>query len=186
MSFVTVNRRDVSVSLLAAGLGVAEAARAAPSATPSDDSAEISHSRASIHQEVVFAAGTARIYQLLTVAEEFAKVERLSGTMRASTKLAMGSQPTQIDPRPGGAFVFFGGYTTGCNLELVPNTRLVQAWRAGSWEPGVFSIARFELASSDAGTRLLFDHVGFPDAAADHLAEGWHLNYWEPMARVLG
>jgi activator of HSP90 ATPase len=43
----------------------------------------------------------------------------------------------------GGTFTLFGGYVTGRNLEMLPDERLVQAWRAGSWKPGAFSIAAF-------------------------------------------
>jgi activator of HSP90 ATPase len=45
----------------------------------------------------------------------------------------------------GGAFTLFGGYITGRHVELVPNDRIVQAWRTGGWAPGVYSIAKFEL-----------------------------------------
>jgi hypothetical protein len=61
----------------------------------------------------------------------------------------------------------------------------VQAWRVKSWEPGVYSIARFELRAEGAGTRLVLDHVGFPEGQAEHLGQGWHANYWEPLRKHL-
>lgn len=64
---------------------------------------------------------------------------------------------------PEGAFSLFGDYITGRRVELVTNQRIVQAWRAGSWAPGIYSIARFELAEQDSATKLVFDHTGFPD-----------------------
>jgi hypothetical protein len=42
------------------------------------------------------------------------------------------------------------------------------------------------LSERQGATSLAFDHIGFPDDAAAHLADGWHVNYWEPMAKVLG
>jgi hypothetical protein len=42
------------------------------------------------------------------------------------------------------------------------------------------------LQDHDAGAKVVFDHKGFPDAAAAHLAEGWHINYWQPLAKMLG
>jgi uncharacterized protein YndB with AHSA1/START domain len=182
------NRRDVSVGLLVAGAGLAQAARAVPvnaSQTAPDVPAEISHTRAGIHQDVAFTATAARVYHLLTDAEQFDKVVQASDGMNSAMRKSLGTKRTEIDARPGGAFALFGGYITGYSLELVPDKRLVQAWRAGSWEAGVFSIVRFALSERQGATTLAFDHIGFPDDAAAHLAHGWHVNYWKPMAKVL-
>jgi len=146
----------------------------------------ISRSSAAIHQEVTFAARAERLYRALTVAEEFDKVVRLSLAMSSAMKKMLGSTPTQIDARPGGAFTLFGGYVTGRNLELVASSRIVQAWRAGSWDRGSFSIAKFVLVDdATGGARIIFDHTGFPDAASDELAKGWRDNYWAPLAKSL-
>jgi activator of HSP90 ATPase len=149
-------------------------------------SAEITHSSAEIHQEVAFAASVARVYQGLTVAEQFDKVVQLGAAMNSDMKRMLGAAPTQIDANPGGAYILFGGYVTGRNLDMIPNSRLVQAWRAGSWAPGSYSIAKFVLAENGAGTKLIFDHTGFPEGEEEHLAEGWHANYWKPLAKYLG
>jgi activator of HSP90 ATPase len=100
--------------------------------------------------------------------------------------MSLGSAPTQIDAEPGGAFVLFGGFVTGRVLDLQPSTRIVEAWRSGAWSPGAYSIATFQLAPHEAGTRLTFDHVGFPAGEARSLAKGWHENYWDPLAKYLG
>jgi Activator of Hsp90 ATPase homolog 1-like protein len=68
---------------------------------------------------------------------------------------------------------------------MVRGQRLVQAWRAGSWEPGAFSIVRFELRTRAHGCRLIFDHRGFPDMQGASLAYGWRAHYWEPLAKLL-
>ncbi len=177
------SRRDVflSAGAIAAGLGAARAADSAPSEAPG----EISRSRAAIHQEVHFSASPARVYRVLTVAAEFDKVVALSRAMNSALKSKLGTRPTRIAARPGGAFALFGGYITGFNLELAPAVRLVQAWREASWPPGLYSVARFALASQGGGTRLVFDHTGIPDADAEDLAEGWRADYWEPLAKVL-
>jgi hypothetical protein len=36
-----------------------------------------------------------------------------------------------------------------------------------------------------SGTRLTLDHTGFPKGQAQHLAEGWQPNYFEPLAKYL-
>lgn len=62
----------------------------------------------------------------------------------------------------------------------------VQAWRAGNWEEGRYSLVRFEMKSKGGKTHLVFDHTGFPEDQCDHLAGGWHKMYWEPLAKYLG
>ena len=68
---------------------------------------------------------------------------------------------------------------------LCPNQRIVQAWREISWEPGIYSIVRFEPAEQGSGTRLDFDHTGFPAGAGEHLAVGWKSHYWDPLENFL-
>jgi activator of HSP90 ATPase len=68
---------------------------------------------------------------------------------------------------------------------MVANELIVQAWRVGNWNPGIYSIARFQLIEQGASTRISFDHTGFPAGNAEHLAEGWHLNYWDPLQKLL-
>ena len=124
-----------------------------------------------IHQEVDFDAPPARIYSVLLDAKQFA----------AFTK-----ESAEIQPDAGGAFRLFGGRIEGRNVELVPNQRIVQAWRPASWPAGVYSIVRFELTAHGSGTRIVFDHTGFPEANREHLNEGWPRNYWDPLRIYLG
>ena len=124
-----------------------------------------------IHQERHFDAPPARVYRALTDAAEFSA--------------ATGGAPADIGDEPGAAFSAFGGMITGRQIELIPETRIVQAWRASTWPDGVYSVARFELEADDSGTQVVFDHTGFPDDQRDHLAAGWDANYWEPLARHL-
>ena len=172
------SRRDVSAAALAA-LGASTPAEAATADG-------ISHDHVAIHQELMLAVPAGRVYQTLTTAGLFDPVVRASAAMNPDMKKMLGAAPTQIDARPGGAFILFGGYITGFNLELVSDSRLVQAWRSAGWKPGEYSIARFVLASQGATTRLVFDHTGFPAEDAAHLAAGWQGNYWTPLAKTLG
>lgn len=123
-----------------------------------------------IFQEVRFAAAPQTVFDALTTGAVFA---------------AATAAPADIEARAGGAFSCFGGKVTGCNIELVPGQRLVQAWRVGNWDDGVYSIVRFELAPEGAGTRLRFSQTGHPTEHAPHLAEGWPRMYWEPLTRHL-
>ena len=141
---------------------------------------EISHTAEAIHQETSFKASRKRIYESLTDTKQFDKVIKLGG---AST--ALGSEPTKISSEGGGVFILFGGHIIGRQIELVPNERIVQAWRVVDWEPGVYSIASFELREQGSGTKIVFDHMGFPKGLAKHLAAGWRSHYWEPLEKFL-
>ena len=142
----------------------------------------ISHTADAIHQEVTFQATARQVYAALTVASRFQKVESFSA---AAKSLDINSPAAEIDAQAGGAFSLFAGYITGRQLELVEGRRIVQAWRSGSWDAGMYSIAHFELSDKDGSAALVFDHAGFPAGTADHLAAGWHLNYWEPLGKYL-
>jgi activator of HSP90 ATPase len=143
---------------------------------------EISHTAESIHQEPVFKASRKRVYEALTDAKQFDNVIQLSGVMQA---MHLGDKPAEISRDVGGAFALFGGYITGRHVELVPNERIVQAWRTGSWPPGVYSIAKFDLVEQGSGTKIVFDHTGFPKGDAESLASGWKAHYWEPLEKLL-
>lgn len=166
--------------------GVAGAAGVAlgPVAALAQGNSGISRTAEAIHQERVFKAKRERVYRALTETAQFDKVVKLSAAM-AQGGMALGAKPTMVSVVAGGEFSAFGGYVTGRQIELVPDERIVQAWRAGSWGPGDFSLARFVLADDGANTKLVFDHTGFPAGQAEHLAEGWRVNYWEPLEKYL-
>jgi activator of HSP90 ATPase len=96
-----------------------------------------------------------------------------------------GGAPAEIDSKAGGAFSCFGGKITGRNVELTPNQRIVQAWRVGDWPEGVYSIVQFDLKAQGSGAKLTLHHAGFPEARSEHLKEGWHKLYWEPLKKHL-
>ena len=143
----------------------------------------ISHSAESIHQEVIFQASRKRVYDALTDAKQFEQVIHLSDAVK--TRMPAGAPPTQISTEPGDAFSTFGGLIVGRQIELVPNERIVQAWRPMYWNPGTYSIVKFEIAESGSGTKLTLDHKGFPDGDAQSLLDGWNKNYWQPLEKFL-
>jgi activator of HSP90 ATPase len=172
----TRRRAITAVSLGLAGVALK------PFAAGAESQDEISHTAEAIHQENTFKASRKRVYEALTVSEQFDQVIEISGAKKSTV---LGTKPTRISAEAGGAFEIFGGHIVGRQVELAPNQRIIQAWRVVDWEPGVYSIARFELEEQGDGTRIVFDHTGFPKGLAAHLAEGWRLHYWEPLAKFL-
>ena len=167
-----IARTGFALAGLAASSGVAWAA-----------GEEISRTDESIHQEPVFTANRKRIFDALTDSKQFDKITKLGAAMNSGTP--PGIAPTKISREVGGAFSLFGGHILGRHIELVPNQRIVQAWRLNNWPAGLYSIARFELTEQGSGAKIVFDHTGFPKGDADHLAEGWKGNYWEPLKKFL-
>jgi uncharacterized protein YndB with AHSA1/START domain len=192
MTNKTFSRRDTVTGLaavpmsfgLAACIGPRHAQAGSVAATPAPRAGGngVARGAETIHQEVSFKAAPARVYAVLVDPAQFDRVTQLSNATRP---LPAGSPPTQISPDVGGAFVLFGGYVTGRHLELVPGQRLVQAWRAAGWAAGAYSIVEFQFAAEGEGTRMVFDHAGFPDGAGEGLARGWYEHYWDPLRQIL-
>ena len=128
-----------------------------------------------IRQEIEFKTNPQRVYDALLDAKQFS---------------AFTGAPAEIDRQVGGAFSCFGGIITGRNIELVPNKRIVQAWRVKIWPEGLYSIVAFELRSDGPGTRVVLTHDGFPADMRAHLNGegpdgGWHRQYWDPLRKYL-
>jgi activator of HSP90 ATPase len=143
----------------------------------------LSNSAAAIHQEATFEASCARVYTALTSTREFDALTRLSDAVTLVT--APDAKATAITDEVGAPFTLFGGYITGRNLDVVRDQRLVQAWRAGSWGAGEYSVVRFDLQAQGKGCRVVFDQRGFPISQGASLAYGWRAHYWEPLAKFL-
>lgn len=130
----------------------------------------------SIHQEITFKASPNRVYDALLDSKRFSDFT--------------GGAAARIDREAGGAFSCFGGVITGRNIELLPDQRIVQAWRVGNWPDGIYSIVKFELQAHGSETRLVMDHSGFPEHLRAHLNGeesdgGWQRQYWEPLKKYL-
>jgi len=124
-----------------------------------------------IRQEMILEASPKRVYDALLDAKQFSEFT--------------GGAAAEIDRQVGGAFSCFGGMITGRNVELKPGQRIVQAWRAGNWPEGAYSIVKFELEAQGAHAKLTLEQSAFPAGSAEHLEGGWHKMYWEPLKKYL-
>lgn len=159
-------RRQIvsNLGLAAGAVGLAATLRSEtfPETTPVSANA----TRTSLHQEVDLPVPPARIEAVLLDAKQFA---------------AFSKMPATIDPHEGGAFSMFGGMIVGRNVELVSGQRVVQAWRPTHWDPGVYSMVKFDLQASGSGCKVVLDHTGFPAGDYDSLSDGWVSHYWNPL-----
>src|SRR5580704_11999742 len=127
-----------------------------------------------IHQSAYFKVAPEQVYKTLLSSTEFSACTKKSFDMFSASS-------AKIDPVVGGTFSLFDGHIIGRILELVPNQRIVEAWRVVDWPAGVYSIARFDISAEGSGTRVIFEHVGFPEGLKEHLSEGWQQHYWDAM-----
>jgi len=167
-----VASRRHALTAIAAMLGAAaiprvQAQEPAMAEKPSDPAHQ---ALTALHYEIDFHASPQRLYEVILDPKQFAAFTGMAAT---------------IDPTPGGAFSQFGGLIVGRNVELVPNQRIVQAWRPTHWDSGIYSIAHFEFKPRAAECTLVFDHTGFPAGEYDHLDWGWHNHYWDPLKKFL-
>jgi activator of HSP90 ATPase len=163
-----IARAAIAVGGFATGLGAwGKTRQQAMKETPGTAA---NQARTSLHADFTLNASPQRIYEALLDAKQFA---------------AFSGLPAEIDPKAGGAFSLFGGQIVGRNVELVPNQRIVQAWRPAHWGPGVYSIARFDLKTEGSGSVFSVDQKGFPEGDFDGLSDGWKLHYGDPLKKYL-
>ena len=130
-SMLTPTRRRVAIGIATLLGGLAAGSTAPAQQTIQEIPATgANKTRTSLHEDINIKASPQRIYDALLDAKQFA---------------AFTGRPAEIDPKAGGAFSLFGGLIAGRNIELVPNQRIVQAWRPTHWAPGIYSIVKFEL-----------------------------------------
>jgi len=166
-------RRQMMVAGAAtfAGLAVGSARALTQQSMKEEESTGPDKAKTYLHQEVDFKASPHRIYEILLDSKQFT---------------AFSGEPAEISHDVGGAFTMFGGKIVGRNVELIPDQRIVQAWRPAYWEPGVYTLVKFELKEQNSQTRVILDHTGFPEGNFGHLNEGWKMHYWERLTKYLG
>ncbi len=90
-----------------------------------------------------------------------------------------------VSRQVGGKFTAYGPHLAGFNLALVPNKKIVQAWRALDWDKGHYSIATFTLTPVKGSTRLSFTQLSVPDKHYRGINQGWKDSYWKKLKAYL-
>ena len=124
-----------------------------------------------VHQEVDFQASPQRVYETY---------------LDCRAHAAFTGEPATLSSSEGGEFSCWGGRIVGRHIELRPNKRIVQAWRASAWPEGIYSVVRIELQRSPSGTHLVLDHTGIPQGASPGISSGWPTRYWDRMKKHFG
>jgi activator of HSP90 ATPase len=94
---------------------------------------------------------------------------------------AMTGSAAKATAREGGKFTAWDGYITGRNLKLVPERRILQAWRTTEFAGGdEDSRIDVQLEKAPGGTKLTLRHTNIPSGQSDYKS-GWKECYFEPM-----
>jgi len=86
----------------------------------------------------------------------------------------------------GASFTAWGGYISGENLELVPESKIVQSWRTAEFaDEDEDSQIEIALTPTDEGCELTLAHSNIPDNQPDY-NQGWDDHYFTPMKAYFG
>ena len=93
----------------------------------------------------------------------------------------------KISREIGGKFADDDGYITGINVELIPDKKIVQSWRASeeNWPKNHFSTLTINLKEEKEETKLEFTQEGVPEEYFESISKGWHEYYWNPLKLFL-
>jgi activator of HSP90 ATPase len=122
-----------------------------------------------IRQTVILSASPHDVYEAL---------------MDSNKHAAFTGGRASISREAGGKFSTFDGYAEGVNLELAPDRKIVQTWRAEDWPEGHYSRITISLSAVKGGTRLNFYQTGVPVENFKDIFQGWQDYYWEPMKEM--
>ncbi len=108
--------------------------------------------------------------------------EIYSAWLSAKGHAAMTGSPAKGTPRVGCRFTAWEGYIEGKNLELVPHSLIVQAWRTSDFPDGApDSQLKIALSEVRGGTRVTLTHIDIPAGQAKGYKQGWIDYYFKPM-----
>lgn len=107
--------------------------------------------------------------------------------MSTKKHAAMTGAGAEIDPSVGGTFTAWDGYIEGKNIELVPNKKIVQAWRTSEFSArSKDSLVEIFLEKEKNGTRVTLIHTNIPKGQGEGYRVGWEDYYFKPMKKFFG
>jgi uncharacterized protein YndB with AHSA1/START domain len=86
----------------------------------------------------------------------------------------------------GDSFMAHDGYITGKNVELVPNSKIVQSWRTVEFsDDEADSVIEVTFEDAVGGTLVTLTHSNLPPHGTQY-ESGWQTHYFEPMKVYFG
>ncbi len=119
-----------------------------------------------LHQSVLLNATAHEVYEALMDSKQHTEFTH---------------SPAVIRREVGAEFSAFDGWASGITLELIPDTKIVQKWRAVDWPRGHYATVTFELFKEGQQTRLDFTQSEIPAEFYAELEAGWIEYYWDNL-----
>ena len=94
---------------------------------------------------------------------------------------AMTGGEAECSDKVGDSFTAWDGYISGKNLELIPNSKIVQSWRTTEFDDldeDSKLVIEFQVVPN--GTRIIINHSNIPEGQSDY-NKGWIEHYFQPM-----
>ena len=86
----------------------------------------------------------------------------------------------------GDSFSAHDSYITGNNVELIPNSKIVQSWRSTEFSPDeADSLIEVTFEDKENGTLVTLTHSNLPPHGTQY-ESGWKAYYFEPMKKYFG
>jgi len=93
----------------------------------------------------------------------------------------MTGSPADISDEIDGDFSAWDGYITGKNLELTPDSRILQSWRTTEFaDSDPDSLLDITIVSEENATRITIHHSELPEHGMQY-QQGWIEAYFNPM-----
>ncbi len=154
-------RRQVLASAVIAFGGLVLAS--APAYAAAEE--EISHTAESIHQETMFKTNRKRVYEALIDTKQFDKIMQISRSNAG--RCLWEATPTQSAGRSAARFRSSAATSWAVKSNWCPTSG---SCRRGEWSTGIQVSTRSQSSNyveQGAGTKLVFDHTGFPKGDAE-------------------
>ena len=99
----------------------------------------------------------------------------------SSKHTAMTGGEATCSNKAANSFSAWDGYITGTNIQLIPNSTIIQSWRSTDFEDNqADSQIKISLKDNNAGCTLILEHSNIPDGQPDY-KNGWEEHYFQPM-----
>ncbi|KAG0186277.1 hypothetical protein DFQ28_008076 [Apophysomyces sp. BC1034] len=94
--------------------------------------------------------------------------------------------PAKISKEVGSKFELFNGNVSGEIKEAIPDKKIVQSWRLGSWPAGHYSTVTLTFDQGSDSVKLNMKQTGVPVGEEELTQRNWEGYYWRSIKQAFG